>query len=304
MLRYILLRLSQNKPLRRWFEQAPPSKRLTSRFIAGRTLDDAVRAIQGLQQAGMLAAIDYLGENVTRADEAAACRERYLETLRVVQQHNLEATVSLKLTQFGLDLGRDLCVDNVCTVAEFAQAIGSRVEIDMEGSAYTQQTLDVIRQVHAKYPGAIRAVLQAYLRRTESDIADLSALGIPIRLCKGAYRESSDIAFPKKSQVDASFVRLMHQLLQNGTYPAIATHDERIIRDAIAFVRQHAIASEAFEFEMLYGIRRDLQRELASLGLRLRVYVPFGNAWYPYFVRRLAERPANLLFLLRNLAYR
>jgi proline dehydrogenase len=208
------------------------------------------------------------------------------------------------LTQFGLDLSPEACFENVRALVACAEERGTRVEIDMESSEYTDATLEIVRQVHERCSRCVRAVIQAYLYRSEADIRNLSGLGIPVRLCKGAYREPASVAFPQKADVDANYVKLMKQLLDFGTYPAIASHDEKVIRAALDYIREKNIPPERFEFQMLYGIRRDLQRELVRLGFRLRLYVPYGDAWYPYFMRRLAERPANLFFLLRNLIHR
>ena len=206
----------------------------------------------------------------------------------------------MKLTQLGMDLSEDHCRSNVERLAERAKAIGSAVEIDMEASGYVDRTLAMVSHLHATY-GCVRAVIQAYLYRSESDIENLCAQSIPMRLCKGAYKEPSDIAFPDKKDVDSNYVRLMTRLLDHGTYPAIASHDEKIVQQALRYLKERNIAPDRFEFQMLYGIRRDLQRRLVEAGYRLRLYVPYGDAWYPYFMRRLAERPANVLFLARNL---
>ena len=203
--------------------------------------------------------------------------------------------------EFGLDFSEAACRANVIALVERAQAIDTRIEIDMESSAYTDRTLEMAVQLQQLFPGRVRAVIQAYLYRSEADIRMLSAHRIPVRLCKGAYREPPEVAFARKSEVDANYLKLMRLLLAEGTYPAIASHDESIIREVLQHIKEHAIAPDRFEFQMLYGIRRDLQRKLVSRGFRLRLYVPYGDAWYPYFMRRLAERPANLLFLVKNL---
>jgi len=231
---------------------------------------------------------------------AAACRDAYLEALRRIAAENIEATVSIKLTQFGLDVSDTECRRNVLRVVAAAAAAGNRVEIDMESSDYVDRTLDLVEQLHASH-GNLRAVIQAYLYRSERDVARLCALGIPVRLCKGAYREPPERAFPDKRDVDGNYLRLMKRLLDAGVDPAIASHDEAIIAETVRHARERAIAADRFEFQMLYGIRRDLQRRLVRQGWRVRLYVPYGLAWYPYFMRRLAERPANLMFLLRNL---
>lgn len=301
MLRRIFLELSTNRPLRHWMEQSTVSQRLTSRFVAGKTLEDGIRALQQLWTDKVTGTLDFLGENVQSMSEGARSRDCYLSALAEIKQASLPATVSIKLTQFGLDFSQDGCLENVFALVAKAQEIGSRVEIDMESSDYTDRTLQVVHQVQGRFENCVRAVIQAYLYRSESDIRRLSASKIPVRLCKGAYREGPDVAFPRKPDVDANYVKLMKLLLNEGTYPAIASHDETIVHEALRYVQEQSISADRFEFQMLYGIRRDLQREVVSKGYRLRLYVPYGDAWYPYFMRRLAERPANVLFLAKNL---
>ena len=218
-----------------------------------------------------------------------------------IRASRLPATVSVKLTQLGLDFSSEACRDNVSQLVKQAAAMKTRVEIDMESSEYTDRTLDIICALFERFPGSVRAVIQAYLYRSEADIRRLNTLGIPVRLCKGAYRESAKVAFPLKSEVDRNYVKLMRLLLEEGADPAIASHDERIVRDARLYISERKIPPSRFEFQMLYGIRRDLQKWLISEGFRVRLYVPYGDAWYPYFMRRLAERPANVLFIVRNL---
>ena len=300
MLRSLLLFLSGQSWLRRWIENSPVVSRLTSRFVAGSKLEDALAVCRRLNNERILATLDHLGESVKSLEEAEGSRDAYLTALEKIAQLGLQATVSVKLTQLGLDFSEEACRNNVEQLVERAKAIGSKVEVDMESSEYVSRTLDLVSYMHAKH-GSVRAVIQAYLYRSESDIEDLCRKSIPVRLCKGAYREPSDIAFPKKADVDRNYVGLMIKLLDEGTYPAIASHDEEIIQQALNYVKERNIAPDRFEFQMLYGIRRDLQRRLVEGGHRLRLYVPYGNAWYPYFMRRLAERPANLLFLARNM---
>jgi proline dehydrogenase len=281
-------------------ETSPAADRLTSRFVAGSSIEREVAVCQKLNADGYLATLDHLGESVTSLEEAEQSREAYLTALDRIAKLNLEATVSVKLTQLGLDFSEQACLANVeCLVAR-AKSIGQMVEIDMESSAYVDRTLALVSDLHARY-GSVRAVIQAYLYRSESDIQNLCRLSIPIRLCKGAYRESSDVAFPRKKDVDANYVRLMLELFDRGAFPAIASHDEHILNRALAYIQERNIAADRFEFQMLYGIGRELQRRLVGAGYRLRLYVPYGNAWYPYFMRRLAERPANVIFLARNL---
>lgn len=277
--------------------------RLTSRFVAGSTLAQALQVCQRLNAAGILATLDHLGERVTSMEEAERSRDAYLAALDRIAEAGLNATASVKLTQLGLDFSERECWCNVERLVSRATAGRSGIEVDMESSEYVDRTLKIVSGLHEKF-GNVRAVIQAYLYRSESDIEDLCRQRIPIRLCKGAYQESSDVAFPKKRDVDRNYVRLMLRLLDAGNNPAIATHDERILQQAFEHVRTRQIPPDAFEFQMLYGVRRDLQERLARSGYRLRLYVPYGDAWYPYFMRRLAERPANVLFLARNLMRR
>jgi proline dehydrogenase len=281
-------------------ENSATTRRLTSRFVAGRTLADGINVLKNLSQDDILSSLDYLGESVANLDEAAQSRDSYIAALNQINQEKLSATVSLKLTQFGLDLSESVCRDNVCALAARAKQIGTRIEIDMESTAYTDRTLAIVKDLQVSFPGHVRAVIQAYLFRSESDIEALSALDIPVRLCKGAYREPAALAIASKTEVDRNYLRLMRKLFSEGNYPAIASHDESIIQAALRHIREQNIDPTRFEFQMLYGIRRDLQRQLVAQGFRLRLYVPYGDAWYPYFMRRLAERPANLLFLARN----
>ncbi len=281
-------------------ETSPSAERLTSRFIAGSTIEREVAVCQKLNADGYMATLDHLGESVTSLEEAERSRDAYLTALDQIAKLNLNATVSVKLTQLGLEDSEPECLANIeCLVAR-AKSIGLMVEIDMESSAYVDRTLALVTNMHAKY-GSVRAVIQAYLYRSETDVHNLCKLNIPIRLCKGAYRESSDVAFARKQDVDANYVRLMHNLFDHGTYPAIASHDEKILSSALGYIRERKIASDRFEFQMLYGVGRESQRRLVNAGYRVRLYVPYGDAWYPYFMRRLAERPANVLFLARNL---
>ena len=296
ILRNALLFLSRRPALRRWVETSSLARPLTSRFVAGRTLDQGATVCRRLNADGYLVTLDHLGENVGSPAEAAASRDDYLQAIHRIAELNLAATISVKLTQLGLDLSGDLCREHIAGLVSEAKA----VEIDMESSEYVDRTLAIVRDLHARY-GRVRAVIQAYLRRSVKDIEVLCAEGVPVRLCKGAYHEDSSVAFPRKSEVDENYIRLSRFLLEKGTYPAIATHDPRMLGAALATVRQLRLPPDRFEFQMLYGIRRDLQERLIKEGYRLRLYVPYGSAWYPYFMRRLAERPANLLFLARNL---
>jgi proline dehydrogenase len=282
-------------------ETSAASRKLTSRFVAGRTLPEGIGVLRKLAAEKILGTLDCLGENVSSLEDAAASRDAYLSALAEIEAAKLPATVSIKLTQFGLDLSSQVCETNVMALAQRAQSIASRVEIDMESSDYTDRTLELVTRTQDAFPGQVRAVIQAYLFRSEADIRMLSSKRIPVRLCKGAYREPASRAFEHKADVDANYVKLMKLLLSEGTYPAIASHDENIVAEALRHIGEQKLDPERFEFQMLYGIRRDLQRKLVSKGFRLRLYVPYGDAWYPYFMRRLAERPANLVFLAKNL---
>jgi proline dehydrogenase len=300
VLRSLLLVLSRQSWLRHWMETSPLADRVTSRFVAGSTLERELVVCQKLNAEGYLTTLDHLGESVTSLAETEQSRDSYLTALDHIAGLNLPATVSIKLTQLGLDFSEPAARAAVeCLVAR-AKSIGRMVEVDMESSQYAERTLALVSELHAKY-GSVRAVIQAYLHRSESDIENLCRQSIPVRLCKGAYHEPPDVAFPRKKDVDANYIRLMLQLLDHGAYPAIASHDENIVQKAIGYVRERNIAADRFEFQMLYGVGRELQRKLVAAGFRLRLYVPYGNAWYPYFMRRLAERPANVLFLARNL---
>jgi proline dehydrogenase len=299
-LRRTILYLSRHKALRNWVETSPSARWLSSRFVAGSQLSDALDVCRMIRADGITATLDYLGENVKSLDEAAACRDMYLRILHAMQEAGVEPNVSIKLTQFGLDLSESACGENVGALVKAAAGIGGFVRIDMESSRYTDRTLALVTRLHREY-GACGTVIQAYLRRSAKDIECLERERIRVRLCKGAYLETPEIAFDKKPDVDRNYLELARSLLTVGEYPAIATHDERIIVTTENFVTSQAIARDRFEFQMLYGIRRDLQRRLVAEGYRLRLYIPFGEAWYPYFMRRLAERPANLLFFIRHL---
>lgn len=285
-------------------EQSRLSRRITSRFVAGQTLPEAIQVVQTLSSQEIASTLDFLGEDVRDLCEASRSREAYFSALEQIRGLHLPATVSLKLTQFGLNLSEDVCRKNVAALAEMSRNMDGRVEIDMESSEYTDRTLSIVSDIQSRYPGNVRAVIQAYLYRSEADIRDLNRQSIPVRLCKGAYREPASVAIPRKADVDANYRKLMRLLLDEGTYPAIASHDGQIVHEALAYVHSRDLAPDRFEFQMLYGIRRDLQNEILRQGYRLRLYVPYGNAWYPYFMRRLAERPANVLFLAKNLVRR
>lgn len=299
MLRTILLKLSENKALARWSMKNGVSRRVSQRFVAGETLDQAIAAARTLNAAGFPVSLDLLGENVLDREGATRAADTYVAMFDRIAADKLDGNISLKLTQLGLDLDPELCEASLLRIADCAAARRNFVRVDMEGSPYTQRTVDLVRRVRARTE-AVGTVIQSYLFRSEQDVRDLIAAQCRIRLVKGAYKEPAEIAFPAKSDVDANFVSLMKILLPTGIYHAIATHDPRMIQATKDFAAAQRIGKDKFEFQMLYGIRTDLQKSLRAEGFRVRVYIPFGTDWYPYFMRRLAERPANLTFFLRN----
>jgi proline dehydrogenase len=303
VLRAAFIALSENRSLRQIAERSSLGQRVSSRFVAGTTVEEALRATEATNALGMSVSLDNLGENVTNAEEARSSAQLYHELLDRISQRKLDANVSLKLTHMGFDIDQKLAIEIVSSLVQHAREQQSFVRVDMEGSPYTQRTLDLVQEIHSRdgNRGRVGAVIQAYLRRSEADIQMLTGQGIRIRLCKGAYKEPPEIAFPDKAEVDANYVRLMKILLKSGIYHGIATHDEKMIEATISFAQAEKIPATAFEFQMLYGVRRDLQRDLVKRGWRMRVYIPFGTEWYPYFMRRLAERPANALFVAKNL---
>jgi proline dehydrogenase len=298
--------LSENRLLRAIAERSRLGRRLSSRFVAGTSVSEALEATGRTNGLGMTVSVDNLGENVTNAREAEESAELYHQLLDQIVQRKLEANVSLKLTHMGLDVDESLARRIASELVAHAARVGNFVRVDMEGSAYTQKTLEVVRDLH-RHPGnagRVGAVIQSYLYRSERDVEELCAERIRIRLCKGAYKEPPEIAYQAKRDVDANFVKLMRTMLKSGTYHGIATHDPKMINATIAFARSEKIDPHSFEFQMLYGVRRDLQQQLLRDGWRMRVYIPFGTEWYPYLMRRLAERPANAIFILRNLLRR
>lgn len=299
-MRSLLLYLSSQPNLRHWMETARATKPLSARFVAGMTLAEALAAARSVNAQGMTVSLDQLGENVSSLEEASGCESAYIETLNQIHAAGLDANVSLKLTQFGFDISEQACRANVRRVAARAKELGSFVRIDMEGSNYTDRTLEVVKDIHAE-TGACGAVIQSYLKRSVTDVEELNSRGIRVRLCKGAYLEPASVAYQEKGDVDLNFLVLARRLLTYGNYPGIATHDPCMIEGTLDFVKSQNIAADRFEFQMLYGVRRDLQRKLVDEGWRVRVYTPFGKAWYPYFMRRLAERPANVLFIAKAL---
>jgi proline dehydrogenase len=275
--------------------------RFARRFIAGETIEDAIAAAKQLEAQRLLLTLDYLGESVRTLDEAVAATREYVRLMDVIVASGIERNISLKLTQLGIDVDRATCVDNLRRILEPAGRHGFYVRIDMEHSRYTAMTLEIFETLWAQEYRNLGVALQAYLFRTEQDVRRMNALGARVRLVKGAYKEPPSIAYRQKADVDAAFLRLARLLLDEGTYPAIATHDERLIDAVRAYVDQRRVGRDRFEFQMLYGIRRDLQASLIAAGYRMRVYVPFGREWFPYFMRRLGERPANLGFVVRAL---
>jgi proline dehydrogenase len=301
MLRAGLLWLSEQPRIFRFVRKNGLAKRFASRFVAGETVDTAVAALHDLNAAAVTASLDLLGESVTNAAEAHAARDVYLQTLDRIRAVKAQANVSVKLTQMGLDIDEGLCIANMRAIIGRAKQHESFVRVDMEQSSYTAKTLDLFTRVfHPEFGNAVGVVLQSYLRRTAEDVEAMIALGARVRLCKGAYQEPATVAFPKKGDVDANYVACMERLLERGRYPGLATHDERIIAHAEEYARRQRIGADRFEFQMLYGVRRDLQLGLRRKNWNMRVYVPFGTHWYPYLMRRLAERPANIAFIVGN----
>jgi len=302
VLRSAFIALSKNRVLRRFCEQTRFGRRMSSRFVAGMEIGDALRVAEALNHQGMLVTLDSLGESVSSEVEAQSAAEIYHDLLNWIGAHKLNANISVKLTQMGLELSLELAGKIAESLATHAQATGNFVRIDMEDSSLTEVTLDIVRRLHARpeLRDAIGIVIQAYLYRSQSDIEQLLSEGIRVRLCKGAYKEPPGVAFPAKADVDKNYIELSKLLLESPLYHGLATHDEAMVAAIKAFARERGIEPGRFEFQMLYGVRRDLQRSLVREGYNVRVYVPFGREWYPYFMRRLAERPANVLFLAKN----
>ena len=301
MFRKTLLYLSERKSLLSFAVHNPLARRFASRFVAGESLDTAVAAVRELNGRGISASLDLLGESVSSADEARSSAAMVVQTQERIAAERLDCNVSVKLTQMGLDLDGGLCGENMRRILERGRDLGMFVRIDMESSAHTQRTLDLFeREFLPAHGDRVGIVLQSYLRRTAADVERLISLKARVRLCKGAYDEPAAVAFPAKADVDRNYANLMERLLERGNYPALATHDPGLIARARQFAQAKGIAPSRFEFQMLYGVRRDLQEDLKRAGYRVRVYVPFGTHWYPYFMRRLAERPANVVFILGN----
>jgi len=303
MLRSLFIGLSESQRLRHFAENSSLGLRFSSRFVAGMQLEDVIRATEVVNGWGASVSVDNLGENVTNADESKHSAELYHRLLDEISTRKLNANVSLKLTHMGLDVSEELAFGLVTELVDHAVRINSFVRVDMEGSPYTQRTLDFVRQLHRLpgHAGRVGTVIQSYLYRSEKDVDELLSERIRIRLCKGAYKEPPEIAFPKKVDVDANYLKLAQTLMKSGVFHGLATHDEKIIAQLKQFASAENIPASAYEFQMLYGVRRDLQQQLVREGYGLRVYIPFGTEWYPYFMRRLAERPANVFFIARQM---
>lgn len=302
MLRAVFLWLSEQPRIFGFVRKNRLARKLASRFVAGETIDEAIATVRDVNTSNLSASLDLLGESVLHVEEAQRACRTYLDLLDRIHGAQANANVSVKLTQMGLDIDEQLCINNMRSIIGKAGQHGSFVRIDMEQSTYTAKTLQLFTDVlYPEFGNSVGVVLQSYLRRTAADVDAMIALGARVRLCKGAYKELEDVAFPDKRDVDANYIACMERLLERGRYPGIATHDVKIIDHAKAFVRKNGIGAERFEFQMLYGVRRDLQYRLRREGYNMRVYVPFGTHWYPYLMRRLAERPANIAFITTNI---
>lgn len=302
MLRAAFLWLSEQPRIFRFVRKNRLARKLASRFVAGETIDAAITTLRELNTSNLSASLDLLGESVLHADEAQRACRTYLDVLDRIRATNANANVSVKLTQMGLDIDEQLCIANMSAIIGKAKQFDSFVRIDMEQSSYTAKTIALFKDIfYSEFGNAVGVVLQSYLRRTTADVHTMIGLGARVRLCKGAYQEPEDVAFPQKRDVDANFIDCMEQLMERGNYPGIATHDQRIIDHAKVFAKQKKLPLERFEFQMLHGVRRDLQYRLRREGYNMRVYVPFGTHWYPYLMRRLAERPANIAFITSSI---
>jgi proline dehydrogenase len=300
MLKDTLLYLAQNQKMHDFVIHNSITRSASRRFVAGETLDDAVQVAHRLNKQGLQVALDLLGENVTDDKETRTAAQDYIKAINLIERTHIGANISVKLTALGLDISRELCEENLHNVLEQASKQNTFVCIDMEGSDYTEQTVSMTLRMHENFEH-VGTVIQSYLYRSREDLEQLTLQGVRVRLVKGAYKEQQPIAYQNKSDVDRNYVQLMMLLLSRGNYPAIATHDEAIIDAACKHVRNHGISKSSFEFQMLYGVRRDLQEKLVKQGYNMRVYVPYGSQWYPYLMRRMAERPANLMFVMSNL---
>jgi proline dehydrogenase len=300
MLRSVFLWLSEQRRIFEFVKQNGFARKAASRFVAGEATETAIEAARVLNAKGITVSLDLLGESVSVPDEAYAARDEVLTTIDEIDRAGIDGNVSVKLTQMGLDIDVGLCLENMRAIMSRARQHGMFVRIDMESSEHTERTLGVFAELHPEYGDLTGVVIQSYLRRSAKDIEDLLARGARVRLCKGAYSEPATVAFQQKSEIDASYVRITERLLDQGNYPALATHDEDMIQHAMEYVDRKGIPLERFEFQMLYGVRRDLQHTLREKGYNMRVYVPFGSNWYPYLMRRLAEKPGNAGFMLAS----
>jgi proline dehydrogenase len=307
-MRSLFLWLSRSRALKNWTARSRLAQIASRRFVAGESADQAISTIRAFNSQGIAVTLDHLGENTETEAQALDAADEYIHVLGRIGQGGVDSSVSVKLTQLGLDLSFELCLDNVTRIAAQAEQVGTFVRIDMESSDYVQSTLDLLRAVRTSHSN-VAIVLQTYLYRTRADVEAMIAAGVPVRLCKGAYDEPATVAFPNKSDVDNNMIDLMQIFFspgarENGAQLALATHDDKMIAAMQAYTAWHDIPPETYEFQMLYGIRPDRQRELARQGYRMRVYVPYGSEWYPYYMRRLAERPANVWFVLSNMLRR
>jgi proline dehydrogenase len=303
VLRSAFIALSHNRPMRSFSERSSIGNRLSSRFVAGLEVEDALRVAEQVNRQGMFVTLDSLGESVTTEAEALRAADVYHQLLDEIAARKLKSNISVKLTQMGLTQDPALAESIAASLAQHARSTGNFVRIDMEDSSLTQITMDIVRRLHAQpdIDGAIGIVIQSYLFRSQNDIEQLLADGVTVRLCKGAYKEPAEVAFPSKADVDTNYIKLANLLLKSPLYHGLATHDEKMIDAAKSFAAPHSINPSRFEFQMLFGVRRDLQRKLVAEGYNVRVYIPFGREWYPYFMRRLAERPANVFFIAKQL---
>lgn len=299
--RKAVLSVADQPKVRQIFQTNPQARKLVERFIAGETLEEALLVSEELAKEGITITLDQLGENVNSVEEASAAVVGYVDTLQQLATRNLEPNISVKLTMLGMDLGDEIASDNMVRILEFAREVNGFVRIDMEGSDYTDRTMKIFTELHDQFPENVGIVLQTYLHRTAQDVIDMIERGARVRLVKGAYAEPESVAIQSKKEADENFRMLMRHLLDKGNYPAIATHDPRMIEDAIDYARRNTISPDRYEFQMLYGVRTSEQHRLRRAGYNMRVYVPFGTEWYPYYTRRIAERPSNAFFVLRQM---
>jgi proline dehydrogenase len=304
VLRSAMLWLAGNQRAEQLVRRSRLSRPLIERFIAGEDVDAALEHTRALNARGMVVSLDLLGENVTDEAEARAACDAYLDLLDRIQQSGVQANISIKLTMLGLDISEESTWEKLERIVAHADALGNFVRIDMEGSPYTARTLSLFRRIHDRYPKSVGIVLQSYLYQTDRDVEEMIARQARVRIVKGAYKEPPTVAYPHKADVDDAFRRHIEQLMLHAKFPAIATHDEAMIAAAKDIAKHHGLEPSRYEFQMIFGVRRDLQEQIARQGYGMRIYVPFGTSWYPYFMRRLAERPANIFFLLRQIARR